>query len=438
MLYADYLKPDMVVLLRSETKEEAFAELVNLICRRNPSLRFGSLLNEVWEREKLVTTKVAAGIAIPHAKLTTLEEPIIAVGRSSQGIFYDTGDQDKVHLLVMIVSDNEKYLAILSSMAAKLNEEDTYRKIIEAKNTKEIYELLTKARADKAVHRPTKKILHDVFRHARELFQEVRAKALVIYADAVSDIRVLLRELDSQKVYLVTHSREKYEHLQDRDNVELVQVPFEGLSRAGQIELTHMFIAARGFLKKGDKVVSLYGKKGSGMFDTVMITDIEQEFLGYFMGPQVLPPDLRQEVFTRAVQLMNDLAREGREGKPTGTIFVLGDHNQVMRYCQQMVVNPFKGLREQERNILDPGLEETIKEFSKLDGAFIISGEGVIITAGAYLGTHTPEVQFLQGLGARHAAAASITSASLALAMVLSESTRKVSVFKSGKRIIVF
>ncbi len=438
MPFSEFLRPERVIILRSETKEEAFAELVDLICRQNSTLMFGTLLNAVWEREKLVTTKVAEGIAIPHAKLTTLETPIIVVGRSTRGIFYDTGDQDKVHLLVMIVSDNEKYLSILSGIAAKLNEEDTYNKIIEAKNTREIYELLTTAYQNKAVHRNTKKVLHSLFNHAQELLKEVKAKALVLYADAVGDIRTLLRGLDNQKVYLITHNREKYEHLQDLPNVELIQVPFEGLSRAGQIDLTHMFIAARGFLKKGDKVVSLYGKKGSGMFDTVMITDIEREFAGYFLEPQVLPPDLRQEVFTRAVQLMNDLASEGREGKPTGTIFVLGDHDQVMRYCQQMVVNPFKGLREQERNILDPGLEETIKEFSKLDGAFIISGDGIIVTAGAYLSTHTPEVQFLQGLGARHAAAASITSASLAIALVLSESTRKVSIFKSGKRFIVF
>ncbi len=438
MSYAEYLKPERIILLKSETKEEAFAELVNLICRQNPSLKFGTLLNEVWEREKLVTTKVTPGIAMPHAKLTDLQSPIIVVGRSSRGIYYDVGDEEKVHLLVMIVSDNEKYLAILSSLAAKLNEAETYEKIMRAGNAREIYALLTGHHADKAETRSTKKISGSIFNHARELFLEARAKALVLYADAVHDIHSFLKGLEREKVFLITHNREKYAHIEGSKNIEIIQVPFEGLTRVGQIELTNLFIAARGFLKKGDKVISIYGKKNSGMFDTVMITDIEREFTGYFLEPQILPADLRQEVFARAIQLINDLALEGREGKPTGTIFVLGNHGNVMRYCRQMVVNPFKGLQEQERNILDPSIEETIKEFSKLDGAFIIRGDGVIITAGAYVSTNTPEIPFLQGLGARHAAGASITAATGAIALVLSESNRKVSIFKSGKRFIVF
>ncbi|MEJ2665459.1 MAG: PTS sugar transporter subunit IIA, partial [Spirochaetia bacterium] len=372
MPYAEYLKPERIILLKSETKEEAFAELVNLICRQNPSLKFGTLLNEVWEREKLVTTKVTPGIAMPHAKLTDLQSPIIVVGRSSRGIYYDVGDEEKVHLLVMIVSDNEKYLAILSSLAAKLNEAETYEKIMRAGNAREIYALLTGHHADKAETRSTKKISGSIFNHARELFLEARAKALVLYADAVHDVHRFLKGLEREKVFLITHNREKYAHIEGSKNIEIIQVPFEGLTRVGQIELTNLFIAARGFLKK--------------------------------------------EVFARAIQLINDLALEGREGKPTGTIFVLGNHGNVMRYCRQMVVNPFKGLQEQERNILDPSIEETIKEFSKLDGAFIIRGDGVIITAGAYVSTNTPEIPFLQGLGARHAAGASITAATGAIA----------------------
>jgi diadenylate cyclase len=437
--YKDYLTPERIIFLRSETKEEAFAELANLICRQNPLLKFNQVLNEIWERENLVTTKVAEGIAIPHAKLTKLENPIIVVGKSNKGIYYDLCDEKKVYLLIMILSDNEKYLNILSGIAAKLNEEETYRKIIGAKTTSEIYEILTSSNDQAALSQDRLKVSQSVFSHACDLFKEFQAKAILLYADAVGDISFLLDKLSGEKVYLITNNAARYKNIKNYKNIELVQVPFKGLNRTGQIEISQLFVAAKGFLKKGDKVISVYGKRNSGLFDVVMITDIESEFSNYFsFEPQILPSDLKQEVFARAIQLASDLAYEGREGKPVGTIFVLGDHENAMNYCQQMVVNPFKGLREDERNILDPSLEETVKEFAKLDGAFIISGDGVILTSGAYLSTHTPAVDFLQGLGARHAAAANITSATKAVAVVISESTRKVSIFKAGKRFIVF
>jgi DNA integrity scanning protein DisA with diadenylate cyclase activity len=82
-------------------------------------------------------------------------------------------------------------------------------------------------------------------------------------------------------------------------------------------------------------------------------------------------------------------------------------------------------------------LKETIKELSKLDGAFVIRGNGVIVSAGTYLRTRVPPAELPSGLGARHTAAAAITVVSRAVAVVLSESTRRVSIFKSGERIMV-
>ena len=57
----------------------------------------------------------------------------------------------------------------------------------------------------------------------------------------------------------------------------------------------------------------------------------------------------------------------------------------MLSQSHQLVINPFHGYPEAERNVLDPRLEETIKEFSAIDGAFIIRGDGVILSAGRYL-----------------------------------------------------
>jgi diadenylate cyclase len=104
-----------------------------------------------------------------------------------------------------------------------------------------------------------------------------------------------------------------------------------------------------------------------------------------------------------------------------------------LQLSRQMIMNPFSGYPEDERNILNPDLEETIKEFSAIDGAFIIKGSGVIVTAGRHLSAALESKDFPPGLGSRHIAAAGITNVTKAVAMVISESSGNVSVFKNGK-----
>jgi DNA integrity scanning protein DisA with diadenylate cyclase activity len=128
-----------------------------------------------------------------------------------------------------------------------------------------------------------------------------------------------------------------------------------------------------------------------------------------------------------------ELASQGREGKPVGTIFVLGDHQKVMQFSRQTIFNPFHGYPEEERNILNPELRETLKEFSALDGAFILREDGVVLSAGRHLSAALDStVDLPQGLGSRHVAAAGITSVTRAIALVISESTGDVRIFKDG------
>ena len=101
-----------------------------------------------------------------------------------------------------------------------------------------------------------------------------------------------------------------------------------------------------------------------------------------------------------------------------------------------MVINPFRGYRDEERSILDPSLEETIKEFSTIDGAFVLRGDGVVLSAGAYLRSDKPAGELASGLGARHAAASAITAQTDAVAITLSQSTGRVSLFKSGQLVL--
>jgi DNA integrity scanning protein DisA with diadenylate cyclase activity len=112
---------------------------------------------------------------------------------------------------------------------------------------------------------------------------------------------------------------------------------------------------------------------------------------------------------------------------------VLGDDEKVMQLSQQMIINPFLGYSEEQLNILNPELEETIKEFSAIDGAFIIKENGVLVTAGRHLNAALDSRDLSAGLGSRHIAAAGITSVTKAVAIVISESSGNVTVFKNGK-----
>jgi DNA integrity scanning protein DisA with diadenylate cyclase activity len=138
------------------------------------------------------------------------------------------------------------------------------------------------------------------------------------------------------------------------------------------------------------------------------------------------------QVLEKVLQIATDISRQGREGRPVGTTFVLGDYEQVSRFCRQMVINPFRGYGEEEKSILDPSLGETVKEFSTIDGAFIIRGDGVIMSAGTFLRPEHAAPNLPSGLGARHTAAAAITQGTASVAVVVSQSTGSISVYKGG------
>ena len=141
-------------------------------------------------------------------------------------------------------------------------------------------------------------------------------------------------------------------------------------------------------------------------------------------------------VILRVLSLAIELALEGREGQRVGAVFVIGDSGRVLRRVQQLVLNPFHGFSHQLRNILDPSLAETIKEFAALDGAFIVHADGTALRAGAYLIPESHATDLPGGLGARHQAASAITAQTRAMAITVSQSTGTVSVFQNGSMVL--
>jgi DNA integrity scanning protein DisA with diadenylate cyclase activity len=149
-----------------------------------------------------------------------------------------------------------------------------------------------------------------------------------------------------------------------------------------------------------------------------------------------LGEQFNSQVVDVLIQLALQIGQEGFEGHPIGTIMTIGDHNQVMEKSRQLTINPFQGLSESERNVLDPKIREAIKNFSVLDGAFVIREDGVVLAAGRYLAATDEGAKIPLGLGARHAAAASITASTSCIALVVSQTSGAVRLFKEGNIVL--
>lgn len=134
------------------------------------------------------------------------------------------------------------------------------------------------------------------------------------------------------------------------------------------------------------------------------------------------------------ILLAVDIAREGREGRKIGTMFVVSDHEHVMKLSRHMILDPLLGHPPENKHIDDPNVRETVKELAQLDGAFVVSDEGIVVSACRYIFADFEDIKLPLGLGSRHIAGASITKATKAIAVVVSESS-VVRVFDNGEMI---
>jgi len=139
------------------------------------------------------------------------------------------------------------------------------------------------------------------------------------------------------------------------------------------------------------------------------------------------------DVLDSVIQVAGEIAREGREGQAIGTAFVVGDTKNVLNYSKQFVLNPFHGHQETERQITDAGIQGTIKEFAQLDGAFLITGSGVVEAAGRCITVDLSQVNLPGGMGSRHLSIAGITKVTRSIGVVVSQSGGQISIFREGK-----
>ena len=130
------------------------------------------------------------------------------------------------------------------------------------------------------------------------------------------------------------------------------------------------------------------------------------------------------------------IGREGREGHPVGTLFVVGDTTKVLKLCKPMNFNPFRGYSEEERDLENKSVREQIKDIAQLEGAIVIRRDGIAVSACVRIEAPTKNVTLSKGLGTRHAAAAAISRNTKAVAVAVSQSSGSVRIFQNGEMVL--
>jgi len=130
-------------------------------------------------------------------------------------------------------------------------------------------------------------------------------------------------------------------------------------------------------------------------------------------------PDILESLLALAVEI----AREGREGRRVGTLFMLGDEDEVLARSRSLILDPLAGHPESSRNVTNLSLRGTVKELAQLDGGFVVSQSGIVVSACRYLDAVAKQVDVPLGLGSRHIAAANMSAVTKAVGIVVSESS---------------
>ncbi|MBN1103700.1 MAG: diadenylate cyclase [Deltaproteobacteria bacterium] len=274
---------------------------------------------------------------------------------------------------------------------------------------------------------------HVVIKQAISLARKVSADALLFYMDSTQDLGPILKLMSDIRLILLTKRKECVEKAAQVP-LQTVLLPDVQLTRVGYLKIGFLTAISKGFLKSGDVIVCVGGVPEQGYMDTIMLIEVnlESELFGGGLATS-FPPAIKPEVFETLLGFVLELANEGREGKPVGSIFVLSDHDKVLSLSRQLVFNPFQGHPEEALNINEPQVRESLKEFSSIDGAFVIRDDGVVLAAGRHLNVSYHGEALPQGLGTRHTAAAAITQMTDSVALAISESTGKVTLFRGGK-----
>ncbi len=270
-----------------------------------------------------------------------------------------------------------------------------------------------------------------------DLARKLGMKTVLVIGELITDRKTVDQHRKDESIIWVSRDAEK-EQEDIKDGDRLVVIPYSPVERMDQISLALILSVMHGYVKEDESIVCLVGVSGSKRIDNLLIANPQRDFDWFKSGgghkKSRLP--ISQE-FIRLIDIALRFSEEGREGKPIGTVFLLGDIDELNSVARPLILNPCHGHPKKSRSIYDPEFVETMREFAALDGGFLIDRKGVVEAAGVYLDAPvTKKVKVQKGLGSRHVAAAAVTATTNSLAIVISESSGTVTVFSKGSKVL--
>lgn len=136
-----------IVDLKATTKEDALREMVDVLATSPNVTDKDELLHAIYEREKVISTGVGIEVALPHVKIPSVTDFVVAVGRSHKGIDFDSLDEQPVYIVVMIGANDKQageFLKVLAQLVLRLKNKGFRKAVMFAPSAKRIKELFCK------------------------------------------------------------------------------------------------------------------------------------------------------------------------------------------------------------------------------------------------------------------------------------------------------
>ncbi|HEY6564037.1 MAG TPA: hypothetical protein VIY86_06040, partial [Pirellulaceae bacterium] len=207
------------------------------------------------------------------------------------------------------------------------------------------------------------------------------AEAIVLWADEALEWAGLIGRSGNLPVIV---GAESSEHASGAVEAGLDVILLEAHEPTIQEKLSQVLIQsiAADLLSPNAGVVAVYGGFETSGLDSVSYLELGEHL------DRLTSRDLRKlatniplDTLRLVVDLAVEIGREGREGNPVGTLFVVGDSRHVLASCHAIVFDPVKGYQRKERSLRDPKVREGIKEIAQLDGAFVVASDGTVEAA---------------------------------------------------------
>lgn len=275
-----------------------------------------------------------------------------------------------------------------------------------------------------------------IFRQAVDLCQAADGDALMLLVERPYDWARLKQLAGEEKLLIVADETAQVAGAAE-ENLPTVILKMPESPVYEKLTQALLESVADDVLAPGAKVVAVYSGFEAGQIDSTSVIH-----LGEHLG-QLTARDLRQletrvplDTLKTVVDLAVEIGREGREGKPVGTMFVVGDTRKVLASSHPAGFDPVRGYNRKERSLDDARVREGIKEIAQLDGAIIVSAEGTVEAAARYIDVSADGISLAKGLGARHWAAAAVSQRTKAIAVAVSESNGTVRIFQNGEVVL--